>query len=86
MSMSMNMSTYNKSERTLGGHNIVLINYTDDTISKTVAVNRGFAHLFFPKTRPNKTTVISKSFRPHVVHVYKQSMHIIRVNPSSCHT
>ena len=30
--------------------------------------------------------VISKAFRPHVVHVYKQSMHMIRVKPSSCHT
>ena len=34
----------------------------------------------------NKIIVISKSFHPHVVHVYKQSMHIIRVKPSSCHT
>ena len=34
----------------------------------------------------NKTIVISKSFRPHVVDVYKQSMHTIRVKLSSCHT
>ena len=37
-------------------------------------------------TTKNKTIVISKSFCLHVVHVYKQSMHIIRVNPFSCHT
>ena len=36
-------------------------------------------------TKSNKTIIISKSFRPHVVHVYKQSMHITRVKPS-CHT
>ena len=29
----------------------------------------------------NKAIVIFKSFRPHVVHVYKQSMHITRVKP-----
>ena len=34
----------------------------------------------------NKTIIISKSFHPHIVHVYKQSMHIIRVEPSFCHT
>ena len=41
---------------------------------------------FFHGLYRNKTMVISKSFHPHVVHVYKQSMHNIGVKPSSCHT
>ena len=36
--------------------------------------------------RITRQSYISKSFRPHVVHIDKQNIHIIGVKPFCCHT